>query len=541
MSLFGFSNSEDMNAMRTLLLRLLVVGLILAPALARAQTWPQKTVRFIVPLPPGSGMDLSARLVAERLTERWGQPVVVENRQGADGIPAVTGFLSARDNHTFLFSFGGIVTFNHLLHERLPYDPKELVPIAPVIDNFLGVSASAVLKVDTLADLVQAAKAQPGKLNWAATPGLPYYVLLALQKSAGIDMVQVAYRDFAPAYQDLNQGRLHVAGTGVPTLVPHHRAGTAKLLFVTNRERSPQAPDVPTAAEAGYPDLTFDGVVRHLRLARHAGGDQSAHRDRYPRDHRRPGLPGARDRRRHRAAAGHAGGIRRGDRGAARQDRGDPSGQRQEARAVNVAPAPTKRLSDGNEDQESSSPREDTLTKFTRRQALATAFLAAPALLATRTQAQTPAQAWPQRPVRFIIPFGPGAGADIGARLIQEKLSTRWGKPVVIDNRPGGDSIIAIQAVLSANDDHTFLWGPSGNFIVHPYLYQEAVLQPGRHSADRELLLARCCRSACRHRWTSATLPTSSSVRARRPASSIRPPLPASPSSHSTTSPRRRG
>ena len=114
--------------------------------------------------------------------------------------------------------------------------------------------------METLADLVAAAKAQPGKLNWAATPGLPYYVLLALQKSAGIEMVQVAYRDFAPAYQDLNQGRLHVAGTGVPTLVPHHRAGTARLLFVTNRERSPQAPDVPTAAEAGYADLTFDGV-----------------------------------------------------------------------------------------------------------------------------------------------------------------------------------------------------------------------------------------------------------------------------------------
>ena len=107
------------------------------------------------------------------------------------------------------------------------------------------------MKVDTLADLVKAAKAQPGKLNWAATPGLPYYVLLALQKSAGIEMVQVAYRDFAPAYQDLNQGRLHVAGTGVPTLVPHHRAGTAKLLFVTNRERSPQAPDVPTARGGG--------------------------------------------------------------------------------------------------------------------------------------------------------------------------------------------------------------------------------------------------------------------------------------------------
>ncbi len=128
----------------------LLTGALLAAALAQpasAQTtpaaWPQKTVRFIVPLPPGSGMDLSARLAAERLAERWGQPVVVENRQGADGIPAVTAFLSARDNHTFLFSFAGIVTFNHLLHEKLPYDPGELLPIAPVIDNFLGVSATA--------------------------------------------------------------------------------------------------------------------------------------------------------------------------------------------------------------------------------------------------------------------------------------------------------------------------------------------------------------------------------------------------------------
>ncbi len=239
----------------------LVHAISVAAAQAQPQAWPQKTVRFIIPLPPGSGTDLSARLIAERLTQRWGQSVVVENRQGADGIPAVTAFLAARDNHTFLFSFGGVVTFNHLLHERLPYDAKDLVPIAPLVDNFLGVSASATLKIDTLADLVAAAKARPGKLNWAATPGLPYYILLALLKSTGVDMVQVSYRDFAPAYQDLNQGRLHVAATGVPTLVPHHRAGTAKMLFVTNRERSPQAQDVPTAAEAGHPELTFEGTV----------------------------------------------------------------------------------------------------------------------------------------------------------------------------------------------------------------------------------------------------------------------------------------
>jgi len=246
--------------------RLAASGLVVVTALASlpamAQGWPQRAIRLIVPLPPGSGTDLAGRLLAERLTQRWGHAVVVENRQGGDGIPAVTTFLAARDSHTLLLSFAGIVTVNPLIHAKLPYDPAvDLVPIVPVADNFLGVAASSVLKVESLADLIRIAKSQPGKLNWAATPGVPYYALLALLKSAGIDMTQVSYRDYGPAFQDLNQGRLHLAATGAPLLVPHHRAGTAKLLFVTNRERSPQAPEVPTASEAGYPDLTFEGTV----------------------------------------------------------------------------------------------------------------------------------------------------------------------------------------------------------------------------------------------------------------------------------------
>ena len=226
-----------------------------------AQTWPQSTVRLILPLPPGTGSDIAARFLAERLSQQWGQPVIIENRQGADGIPAVTSFLAARDPHQLLLSFAGVITINPLNHSQLPYDPKDLVPIAPVIEGQMGLSVSAAVQADTLADLISIAKRQPDTLNWAATPGLPHYVMLALQRSAGVQMVRVPYREFGPAVQDLTQGRLQVATTAIPLLLPHHASGRAKLLFVTGRERSPQAPEVPTAAQAGYPDLTFESVV----------------------------------------------------------------------------------------------------------------------------------------------------------------------------------------------------------------------------------------------------------------------------------------
>jgi tripartite-type tricarboxylate transporter receptor subunit TctC len=251
------------SALRVFLLALTAaLALVASIPNAFAQSWPQRTVKLIIPLPPGTGTDIAGRLLAERLAGLWGQPVVVENKQGGDGIPAVTAFLSAHDTHILLLSFAGIITINPLTHERLPYEPAaDLVPLVQLSDNFLGVAASATLKVGSLADLIRVARERPGKLNWAATPGLPYYVVLALEQSAGIEMVPVGYRDFAPALQDLATGRLHVAATGVPPLVSHHQAGTVKLLFVTNRERSPQVPEVPTAKEAGYPDLTFEGSV----------------------------------------------------------------------------------------------------------------------------------------------------------------------------------------------------------------------------------------------------------------------------------------
>ena len=219
-------------------------------------------MRLISPLPLGSASDIAARMLAERLSERWRQPVIVENRPGADGIPAVGGFAAARDNHTLLFSFAGPVTINPLIYEKLPYDPaRDLVPIASMMDNFIGIAASDKLNVNSLEDFVQLARSQPGKLNWAGTPGPPIYIFAALQRSMAVDMVQVAYRDFTPALQDFAEGRIHAVVTGLGLLLQQVQAGKAKLLMVTNRTRSPQAPDVPTASEAGHPELTFQGIV----------------------------------------------------------------------------------------------------------------------------------------------------------------------------------------------------------------------------------------------------------------------------------------
>src|SRR5215207_9921120 len=134
---------------------------------ASAQQWPQRTVRLILPLGPGSATDVTARLYAERLAERWGKPVVVENRPGPDALVAVTGFVNARDEHTLLFSFGGPVTINPVIHDKLPYDPeRDRVPIVSASDSFLAVAVSAALNIPSLDALVKRAKAEPGKLNW---------------------------------------------------------------------------------------------------------------------------------------------------------------------------------------------------------------------------------------------------------------------------------------------------------------------------------------------------------------------------------------
>jgi tripartite-type tricarboxylate transporter receptor subunit TctC len=239
------------------------IGVLVLPAIpCSAQSWPERTVRVIVPNPAGVAIDIIARLFAERLAARWGQPVIVENLPGADGIIAVREFAGRRDRHSLLYSFAGPITINPLMYEKLPYNLGDLVPIASTSDNFLAVAASASLKVGSLSEL--AAFSRTRKLNWTATPGLPYFALAGFAKSADMDAVHVSYRDFNQAFVDLAQGRIDIVAAGMAPLVPQARAGKIRLLAYINPKRSPAASEVPTIAEAGYSNLTFSAVTGYF-------------------------------------------------------------------------------------------------------------------------------------------------------------------------------------------------------------------------------------------------------------------------------------
>jgi tripartite-type tricarboxylate transporter receptor subunit TctC len=227
----------------------------------QAQDWPQRTVKLIIPLGPGSGIDTAARLLTNRLSERWGKPVVIENRPGGDGFVAITAFVGARDDHTLLFSPSSAFIAHPFLYEKLPYDPRELVPIVRVSSTLVGVGVPASLKVGSLGELVALVRAEPGKLNWAGITGAMDLSFTGFLNSAGLNINKIPYRDGVQALNDLAEGRIQVYLTALSIIRPQIEVGKVRLIVIANRERAPHAPDIPTAIEAGYPNMTFDGLI----------------------------------------------------------------------------------------------------------------------------------------------------------------------------------------------------------------------------------------------------------------------------------------
>jgi len=242
------------------MLRTAVAALALLAANASAQTWPHKPVRMILSLGPGSGADIGARLYADRLTKMWGQPVVVENKPGGDGVIAINAVIQAKDDHVLLWG----PTANFVGHpyslDKLPYDPNELMPVARVSGTVVTLGVPASMNVSSLKELLDTARQKKGWLNWTTAVTMTDIILEGFLKTQGIDATQVRYKNPAEAVNDLINARIELYSSAYAIVRAQAQAGRVKLLAVQARNRVPGL-DLPTVSELGFPGLNFEGLV----------------------------------------------------------------------------------------------------------------------------------------------------------------------------------------------------------------------------------------------------------------------------------------
>ncbi|MGH8698059.1 MAG: Bug family tripartite tricarboxylate transporter substrate binding protein [Burkholderiales bacterium] len=229
-----------------------------AASFAGAQSYPSRAVRIVVAYPPGGGIDVMARLLADRLARQWGQPVVVENRPGGSTIPATE--LVAKtpaDGHTILLTTDATFSINPHLFARLPYSDRDFAPVTQLIllQQMLVVHPS--LPAGSLAELVALARAKPGTLNYASygSGSQPHLSAEMLKAKAGIDIVHIPYKGISLAVPAVMAGEVQMTFSGIATGRPQLQAGRLKALAIGGPKRSPLVPDVPTFTELGYPEV----------------------------------------------------------------------------------------------------------------------------------------------------------------------------------------------------------------------------------------------------------------------------------------------
>jgi tripartite-type tricarboxylate transporter receptor subunit TctC len=234
-----------------------LIGLAVAHAPASAQTFPSKPVRFVVPFAPGGTSDVVARTVGQKLAERWGQPVVVDNKPGAaTTIGADFVAKSAPDGHTILLSPAPFVITQYA-YPKLPYDSRrDFVPLTLLVTNPLVVTVNPTrMPGKTLADMVAQLKREPGKLSYG-TPGngsLPHLAVELFRLQSGIDAIHVPYKGGGPAVLDLVGGQIAFMFASPLEVMPNVKAGKLNVLAVSSAKRVSYWPEVPTLKEAGFP------------------------------------------------------------------------------------------------------------------------------------------------------------------------------------------------------------------------------------------------------------------------------------------------
>jgi tripartite-type tricarboxylate transporter receptor subunit TctC len=265
-----FLGKEPRREGRDWLLRAQALAFVLTVACATSITfpnvaragWPERPVKLIVTFPPGSANDAAARIFADGLSKRWGKPVVVEDKPGAEGTIGVGSFVSAQDDHTLLYTVAGSVSVAPLLIDKLTYDvDRDLVPIAATTAIVLTLAVSNDLLVDNIPNLVDVLRSNPGKYAWTSGPSLPRYVFASFLKKNGLLMNFISYRDASQPQADLGEGRIQVLVTSLTASSSPVQAGKARFLAVINPTRTAALPELQTARELGYPDLEIDGLA----------------------------------------------------------------------------------------------------------------------------------------------------------------------------------------------------------------------------------------------------------------------------------------
>ena len=243
--------------------RLVTAALLSIPftVFAQLDAFPAKPIRIVVPFPPGGATDVAARLIATRMSEKWGHAVVIDNRAGAGGnVGSDIVAKSAPDGYTLVMGVTGSHAINTSLYSKMPFDPvADFIAISQVavVPNVIVVHPS--VPASTLAELVALARREPGKLNYASLGnGTAAHLGMEMLKSAaGIDITHVPYKGSAPAVSDLLAGQVQMMVDGLPSALPHIKAGKLRAIAITSLRRSPALPDLPTVAE-NYPGFYAD-------------------------------------------------------------------------------------------------------------------------------------------------------------------------------------------------------------------------------------------------------------------------------------------
>lgn len=240
-----------------------LIAPLLLPALARAQSWPERPLRMIVPIAPGGLTDTLGRLIAARLSARLGQPVAVENRTGGGGVIGMEAAARApADGYNMVLVYQGVASVNPVLHRNLPYDTlRDFSAIALVATFPIVLSVRAEGGPATLAEFIERAKARPGALSYGSAGNVTtsHLAMELFRQQVGIDLLHVPFRGEAPAMQELVAGRVDCAFASLTVTAPLIQGGPLRALGIATRERSPLAPNIPTIASQGVPGFAVNG------------------------------------------------------------------------------------------------------------------------------------------------------------------------------------------------------------------------------------------------------------------------------------------